>query len=110
MEVRLTSERRHRNASYGLSEWPRFPERNRTGTVYSQQRSAHQGENCNDEGEVKMRRYPDGSAGGTWFGYCIVHIRRAALATTMVVDVAPMTTYGWPLVASLLVISLLAAI
>ena len=31
-----------------------------------------------------------------------------ALATTMVVDVAPMTTYGWPLVASLLVISLLA--
>ena len=29
------------------------------------------------------------------------------LATTMVVDVAPMTTYGLPLVAPLLVISLL---
>ena len=32
MEVRLTGERRHRNASYGLSEWSWFPERDKTGT------------------------------------------------------------------------------
>ena len=72
------------NTSYGLSEYPWFPERDRTGvggrTVRKlQQRSAHQGENRNDEGEgeAKMRRHGS-SGGGAWFGDCIVHIRRAS--------------------------------
>ena len=46
-----------------------------------QQRPAHHRENGNYEGETKMVRYLDGGACGVWFGYCVVHIRRAGYLT-----------------------------
>jgi hypothetical protein len=59
-----------------------------------EQRSAHYGENHNDEGEAKMLKYFYGSAGGVWFGVLVTRLSAdvapsvaGALATTMVADV-----------------------